>query len=138
MISAKAYLTFDGNCEEAMNFYAGLLGAKILMMMKAKGSPMEEHTPPELHDKIMHARIQVGNSLIMGSDSFHPYKVPQGFRLTLNVDEPAEADRVFAGLAEGGKVGMALQETYWAHRFGDCIDRFGTPWLINCEKPQQA
>ena len=135
MISANAYLNFNGNCEEAMSFYAKLFGGKVLAMMKANGSPMEAHTPPEFLDKIMHARIQIGSSLIMGSDAFGGrYKTPQGFGVNISIDDAADADRIFAGLAEGGAIDMAIQETFWATRFGMCTDRFGIAWMVNCEK----
>jgi len=135
MITTNAYLNFDGNCEEAMNFYAEVLGGKILFMMKAKGSPMEAQCPPDFLDKIMHARIQVGTTLIMASDSPHGrYNKPQSFAINVGTDEPAEADRIYAALAEGGAQTMPIAETFWAQRFGMCTDRFGTPWMVNCEK----
>ena len=130
------YLQFDGNCAEAFGFYEKSLGGKILMMMKAGESPMAAQVPPGRQDDIIHARLAVGDKLLMGSDAMGgSYAAPSGFSVTLGFDEPAEAERVFAALAEGGSVRMPIAETFWAHRFGMLVDRFGTPWMINCEKP---
>ena len=135
MITVNAYLNFRGNCEEAFKTYEKILGGKIVAMMKAKGSPMEGQVPPDFLDKIMHARMTVGAAVIMGSDSpSNQSKPPQGFAVSIGVDTPAEADRIYAALAQGGKESMPIAETFWAHRFGMCTDRFGTPWMVNCEK----
>jgi len=129
------HLQFDGNCAAAFDFYARCLGGTILMMLKAGESPMAAQVPADKRDTIIHARMQVGDTLLMGADAMMgPYTPPAGFTVTLNVDDPAEAECVFAALAEGGTVRMALTETFWAHRFGVLVDRFGTPWMINCEK----
>jgi PhnB protein len=129
------HLQFDGDCAAAFDFYARSLGGTILMMLKAGESPMAAQVPPDRHDTILHARMQVGDTLLMGADAMMgTYATPAGFTVTLGLDDPAEAERVFAALAEGGTVRMALTETFWAHRFGVLVDRFGTPWMINCEK----
>ena len=135
MITTNTYLNFNGNCEEAMNFYAKLLGGNIVMMMKAKGSPMEKDSPPEFLDKIMHARMTLGTNVLMASDAPpNRYSKPQGFSVSVSVEDPKEADRIYAGLAAGGIQTMPITETFWAIRFGACVDRFGTPWMVNCEK----
>ena len=130
------YLMFNGTCEEAFKFYEKALGGKIQAMMPHEGSPMEQHTSPEWRKKIMHARMTVGDKTLMGSDCppdrFEPMK---GFTVTLGVDDPAEAERIFQALSPGATIGMPIQETFWARRFGMLTDRFGTPWMINCEKP---
>lgn len=129
------YLTFNGQCEEAFKFYAKCLGGKIVAMMTHEGTPMAKSTPPEWLGKIIHARLMVGDKILMGSDAPSPHYEPmKGFSVTLGIDDPAEADRVFAALAEGGTVRMPIQETFWARRFGMLTDRFGTPWMVNCEK----
>ena len=126
MITTNTNLNFNGNCQEAMNFYAELLGGKVLAMMTAKGSPMEAHMPADFQDKIIHARISVGDNVIMGSDApAARFKQPQGFSVNITTDTAAEADRIFDALAQGGLVDMPIQETFWAHRFGMCTDRFG-------------
>jgi len=130
------YLTFGGDCEAAFKFYEQVLGGKIQAMMTAEGTPMEQHVSPEWRQKIMHARMTVGETVLMGSDAPPGRQEPmQGMSVTLNIDEPAEADRVFQALSQHAKtVTMPIQETFWARRFGMLVDRFGTPWMINCEK----
>jgi len=130
------YLHFDGKCEEAFRFYEKCLGGKIVALMRHRGSPMEAQTPPEWLDKIMHVRLAVGDTVLMGSDAPPQFFQPmQGFAVTLVIQDPAESERVFRALAEGGTVRMDIQETFWARRFGMLVDRFGTPWMINCERP---
>jgi PhnB protein len=135
-MQVNAYLTFDGRCEEAFRFYAECLRGTITAMHRHAGSPAEGHVPAEWGEKIMHARLAAGDGVLMGSDAppGH-YQAPQGFSVSLNVADPAEAERVFAALAAGGTVRMPIQPTFWALRFGMLVDRFGTPWMVNCEAP---
>lgn len=130
------YLTFDGTCETAMGFYAEALGGKVLMMLKYKEAPTGEPVSPAAAERIMHARIELpGGRLLMASDApAEHYRTPQGFMVQIGVDRPADAERVFAALAKGGIITMAMAETFWAHRFGMLTDRFGVPWMVNCEK----
>lgn len=132
----STYLGFDGNCREAFEFYRTHLGGEIEAMMTWGDSPMCDEVGPEMRDAIMHGCFRVGESMLMGSDAGpqHPYQGVQGASVVLTVDEPADAERIFAVLSEGGRVGMALQETFWAHRFGMATDRFGVPWIVNCGK----
>jgi PhnB protein len=130
------YLQFDGNCGEAFRFYEKVLGGKILMMMRAGDSPMASQMPADRHDAIIHARLDLGDVKLMGSDAMGGcYAAPAGFHVTLGTEQPAEADRLFTALAEGGNITMPIQETFWALRFGMLVDRFGTPWMVNCERP---
>jgi PhnB protein len=130
------YLTFNGNCEEAFKAYAKVLGGEILAMMTHADTPAEAHVPAEWRDKILHARMVFGDNLLMASDAPPGrQETMQGFSVTLNIEQPAEAERVFNALAEGGTVRMPLEETFWAVKFGMLTDRFGAPWMINCEKP---
>ena len=139
MLHLNPYLAFDGRCEEAFRFYAQSLGGKIAMMMTYGESPMAEQTPAELRGKIMHARLTVGDKVLMGSDAPpHMFAEPKGFHVSVVVDDPAEAERMFNALAEGGTIQMSLGETFWAQRFGMLVDRFGIPWMVNCEKPATA
>jgi PhnB protein len=132
----NAYLTFNGQCEQAFRFYERCLGGKIEMMMTHGESPMAEQTPPELRSRIMHARMTVGNAVLMGADASPQFfSQPQEFSVSISVKDADEAQRIFTALAEGGTVRMPLQETFWAKRFGMLIDRFGTPWMVNCETP---
>ena len=130
------YLTFDGRCEDAFKFYAKVLGGKIVAMIRHEGTPAETHVPAEWRKKIMHARLIVDGEVLMGSDAPPDRSdgAMKGFSVTLSIDQPAEADRVFAALADKGTVRMPIQETFWARRFGMLTDQFGTPWMINCEK----
>lgn len=130
------YLTFNGQCEAAFRFYEKCLGGKIEMMMTHGNSPIAEQVPASWRDKIMHVRMVAGGKVLMGSDAPPDrYQKPQGFSVSLSVAEPAEAERIFKALAEGGTAQMPLQETFWALRFGALVDRFGIPWMVNCERP---
>jgi PhnB protein len=105
------------------------------MMMMHEGTPAAEHVPAEWRNKILHARLQIGDQVVMGSDAPPDrYEQPKGFSVSLSVDDPAEADRIFGALAEQGTVRMPIQKTFWAIRFGTLVDRFGIPWMINCEE----
>ncbi|MDF1586412.1 VOC family protein [Marinimicrococcus flavescens] len=130
------YLSFDGQCEAAFSFYQTCTGGEILTMLAWENSPMADQTPPGWGSKILHARMRLGNGILMGGDGPPDRHEPmKGFSVTLGIEEPAEAERIFAMLAEGGIVRMPLQETFWALRFGMLVDRFGTPWMVNCERP---
>ena len=129
------YLIFSGKCEEAFKFYEKCLGGKIEAMMTHAGTPMEAHVPPEWRNKILHARMVVGDDVLMGSDAPPDrYEEPKGFSVSLQMKNPAEAERIFHALAENGAVRMPIQQTFWAARFGMLVDRFGVPWMINCEE----
>ena len=128
------YLNFSGQCEEAFKFYAQCLGGKIDMMMTFAGTPMAEHAPKEWQSKIMHASLRVGDAVLMASDAPPDrYEKPQGFSVSLGIAGVEEAERAFHALAEGGAVHMPIQQTFWAARFGMLVDKFGIPWMINCE-----
>ncbi|HSU34011.1 MAG TPA: VOC family protein [Bryobacteraceae bacterium] len=129
------YLIFNGQCEAAFKFYEQSLGGKITATFANEGSPMAEHVPAEWRNKILHARMTVGDQILMGSDG-RPgvYQEPKGFSLSLSVNDPAEAECLFHSLADGGQVQMPMQKTFWAERFGMLTDRFGMPWMVNCEQ----
>ena len=131
----NAYLYFNGQCEEAFQFYEQLLGGKIEAMFPHAGTPAEQYVPPEWRDKIMHARLSVGGSVLMGSDAppGHYHEASKGFSVNIGLQDPEEAERIFHALAENGKVNMPIEKTFWAERFGMLVDRFGIPWMINCE-----
>ncbi len=129
----NTYLTFNGQCEAAFRHYEKCLGGKIVFMLKYGDSPMAGDTPTERRDHILHATFQLGDQVLGGVDSPpETYRKPQGFFVTLNLSDVAEAERIFASLAENGNVQMALQETFWAKRFGVLVDQFGTPWMMDC------
>jgi PhnB protein len=129
------YLTFNGQCEEAFKFYEKCLGGKITMMVTHESTPAAAKVPPAWAKKIIHARLVVGGEVLMGCDAPpERYEKAKGFSVALNPTDPAEADRIFHALAEKGTVQMAIQETFWAVRFGMFVDQFGIPWMVNCEK----
>lgn len=130
------YLNFGGNCREAFKFYELVLKGRIDMMMTHGDSPVADKTPADMRDKIMHAHMTIGDQSIMGSDAPpQMMQKPQGFFVSLEIPAPEEAERVFKALSDGGAVVMPMEETFWAKRFGMAVDRFGTPWMVNCSKP---
>ena len=133
MPQLDAYLTFDGNCADAMRFYERTLGGKLEMLMTHAESPMAAQTPPGSADRIMHARLVIDGRILMASDSMvgHPYEGMKGFSLSLVYATVSDAQRAFDALAEGGRVNMPLQKTFWAEAFGMLVDRYGTPWMVN-------
>jgi PhnB protein len=133
-VQLNPYLLFNGQCEAAFRFYEKALGGKIETMMRHGDSPMAQQVSSEWRNKIMHARMVVDGQVLMGSDApADRYQEPSGFSLSLGVKDPAEAERLFNELAQSGKVQMPLQKTFWAVRFGMLVDRFGIPWMVNCE-----
>ena len=129
------YLHFNGDCESAFKFYEQALDGKIQMLSRFAGSPMDSQTPAEWKDKVLHARMTIGNQMLMGSDAPPGrYSKPGGFAININAKDAAEAEKYFHALEPGGQVCMPLAETFWAHRFGMLIDKFGVPWMVNAEK----
>ena len=133
---ANPYLMFNGDCREAFEFYARSLGGRIEMMQTHGDSPAKGHTPPDWHDKVLHARLTAGDVVLMGSDAPPGRKeTPQGLWVSLDVEKAADARRIFDAFADGGQVRMPFDKTFWAAGgFGMVIDRFGTPWMVNCDK----
>ena len=134
MLGIKPYLSFNGNCEEAMSHYMEALGGETMFIQRYGESPM----PSEgIENLVMHMTIKAGDSLIMASDC--PPNMPSepgtNTSLAIGIDDAEEAERIFAKLSEGGTVTMPIQETFWAKRFGMMIDRYGINWMVNCEKP---
>jgi PhnB protein len=115
------------------------LRGRIAFAMTYGESPAAAQTPPEVRNQIIHARLEFGAYAIIGCDApIERYQKPQGFNVIALVKELPEAERVFASLAQGGSIGMPFGPTFWAHGFGMCTDRFGIPWMVNCEKPLAA
>ncbi len=132
-MKSSPYLFFNGNCEEAFEFYGKTIGSKP-EVMKVAGSPAEAHYPPGWGDKVLHAHLPIGpNHFILGSDA-PGYKAPQGMRVALHVDSVADAERIFKAFSEGGKVDMQLDKTFFAKKFGMLTDRFDIPWMIITEE----
>jgi PhnB protein len=135
-MSLNPYLYFNGQCEEAFQFYEKRLGGKITFMMTYEGSPMASQAPPGCAKKVLHAGLTLDGGILEGCDALPgEYKKPQSFCVMLRPKDAAEADRIFGALAEGGTVQIPIAETFWALRFGMVVDQFGMPWLINCERP---
>ncbi|HEY7099699.1 MAG TPA: VOC family protein [Terriglobales bacterium] len=129
------YLFFDGNCEEAFKFYEKATGGKIEAIMPYEGTPGANQAPPDWGKKVMHASLTIGDTRLMGSDApGKDFKKPQGFSVALNLSDPTQAEKTFKALSDNGSIQMPIQETFWAQRFGMLTDRFGVPWMINCEK----
>jgi PhnB protein len=138
-MQVNPYLSFNGNCEEAFKFYEQRLGGKIDGMFKYAGSPMEKDVPPEWRNKVLHARLKIGDKVLMGSDTPPDrYETTKGFSMSIETSDAAEADRLFQTLGENGTVTMPIQKTFWAARFGMLVDRFGIPWMVNCEQGATA
>ncbi len=133
-MKVNPYIFFNGNCQEAFAFYAKVTGGKIEAMMPYAGTPAEAHVPAEWKDKIMHANMTIGDTLLMASDAMPGhYSKPQGFSVSLQVEDAAEGERIFNALADGGKINKPYQKTFWADGFGMLVDRFDIPWMINCQ-----
>jgi PhnB protein len=128
----NAYLFFDGNCREAFETYARVLGGEVTLAITF-GTHAGGLGGPEWADRIYHATVEFAGIELLGADcppdGFRPM---QGFTITLAPDDPAEARRIFDALAEGGSVKLPLQQTFWSAAFGELTDRFGVPWMINC------
>jgi PhnB protein len=130
------YLAFNGNCAEAMRFYARALDAKLEVLMTNGESPMAAHFPPETADRILHARlVLLGGGVLMAGDCppNMPYEGIKGVSIALNYDLVAEAERAFKALGENGTVTMPMQPTFWAKAWGMLVDQFGTSWIVNGE-----
>jgi PhnB protein len=133
----EPYLNFNGDCKEAFEFYAKVLKGKIEFMMTHAEAPPEAQAGPEWSDKILHARMSVGEAVLMASDvPADRYQPPRSFSVSLQIDDIAEAERVFKELSAGSqKIMMPIQPTFWAARFAMFFDKYNTPWMINCTPP---
>lgn len=130
----RAYLSFRGDCEAAFRFYEEALGAKLGLLFRYADSPMADVVPEGWETRIMHGSVTIGEQVLEGADvPPERYEEPKGFSLSLNVPSASEAERLFHQLAAGGRVVYPIEKTFWSERFGMVIDRFGIPWMINCE-----
>lgn len=128
------YLSFSGDCEAAFKFYEQHLGGKLGEVFRYGGSPMADQAPAGWSDKIMHGSITIGGQVLMGADVVPTqYEAAKGFSLSLHLRSAAEGRRIFDALANGGRVVMPFEKTFWAEGFGVVVDRFGIPWSVNCE-----
>jgi PhnB protein len=132
-VQVQPYVFFNGRCEEAIEFYRSALGAEVTMLMRFKDSPEPQpgELPPGSGEKVMHASLRIGDSTVLASDG-HCLGQPtfQGFALSLTVPDAAQAERLFASLANGGQVQLPLTKTFFSPSFGMLADRFGVAWMI--------
>lgn len=130
------YLFLDGRCEEAIEFYKKVLGAKVEMLMRFKDSPDKSNPAciPTNENLIMHACVRIGDTAVMASDGMASGKPNfQGFSLSVNAKDEADAKKLFDGLGEGGQVQMPLAKTFFAKSFGMVADKFGVGWMVIAE-----
>jgi PhnB protein len=128
------HLSFDGQCETAFKFYEQCLGAQLDALFRYAGTPLAEQVPPDWQDKVMHCSLTIGQQELTGADvAPDQYQEPKGFSLSLQIKSADKAERIFRELSEGGTIVVPLEKTFWAARFGMVVDRFGIPWLINCD-----
>jgi len=130
------YVTFSGRCEEAFRLYERVTGGKIVAMITHGETPAASLVSPEWQKKIIHARLQIGQEFLMGCDAPPDRQKPsQGYSVTLSVETPADAERIYHDLSDGGMVHMPLDKTFFARKFGMFADKFGIPWMVICENP---
>ncbi len=131
------YLNYNGNCREAFEFYAEHLGARIVMLTTHGEAPDPSRVPPEMKDAVLHARLELGDGVLLGADIPKAEPMRSAY-LTLSLDSSEEAERVYALLSDGGEVFMPMEETFFAHRFAMLRDRFGTSWMLLHEREMGA
>ncbi len=143
MTTINSYLTFNGTCEEAFNFYKSVFGGDFLSVSKFKDMPPSPDYPiPEADkDKIMHVSLPISKeTILMGSDTSEAFgeDIIQGnnFSLSVNTDTVEEVDQIFNALSQGGKVKMPASKTFWGAYFGTLTDRYGINWMVSCELPE--
>ncbi|MGB7070456.1 MAG: VOC family protein [Pyrinomonadaceae bacterium] len=136
MLGVTPYITFEGNCEDAINFYKENLNGEVLYMERYEGSPMASEGAG---DKILHCTLKIGDSHVMACDNMHggqPAATGSNISLAIGGSDVAAAESMFNKMADGGSVTMPMQETFWAERFGMLTDKFGVNWMFNCDKPR--
>jgi len=133
-IAAHVYLTFKGNCLEAMNFYKEALNGE-LDVMSFRGSPVEKETPEDWLDKVLHSTLRFGETLIMASDTMPHLQYSQGnnFSISVSCTTEEEAEKYFNSLSAGGQVVMPFEDTFWDSKFGMFVDKFGVGWMVSSE-----
>jgi len=132
------YLSFKGDCEAAFKFYEQCLGGQPGAIFRYGGTPLADQVPADWSNKVMHGSLTLGDQVLMGADvAPDKYEAPKGFSLSLQIKSTADAERIFYELARNGRIILPLEKTFWAARFGMLVDRFGIPWMINCEGSDQ-
>ena len=129
----SAHLTFAGRCEAAFKFYEQVLGGRIMTMLSYGNSPAAAQIPSEWREKIVHATLALGDTVLAGVDLLpEQYERPQGFFVLLETTDALRTERMFRALAEAGEVKMPVQKTFWSPAFGVLVDQFGIPWELSC------
>ena len=131
------YVNYAGNCEEAFRFYEQHVGGKITMMMTHEQQPNQANVPANRKKAILHARIEIGKTVLMGADIPGAEPMRSAY-LTLTVDRAEEAERLYALLSDGGQIFMKMEETFFASRFAMLRDKFGTSWMLLHERSSSA
>lgn len=138
-MKTSVHLTFLGTCEEAFSTYARLLEGTVVYSLRYGDSPAANQVPADWQDKLYHSTLTLADLTLSGGDVLAiNYRALEGVSLIVNPDSPEDAHRIFDGLANGGVVEMPLQEVFWSPAFGVLRDRFGVPWMINCEPTEEA
>jgi PhnB protein len=128
------YLSFDGRCREAFEFYEKTFGGRIAFIQTIGESPMASSMPPDTHGRVMHVTLNIGDQVLQGADSPSAvFTKPAGLSVALHFESAVDGQRVFDALAQDGTVQMPFQETFWTTGFGMLTDRFGTPWVLNVD-----
>lgn len=127
------YVNYKGNCEEAFRFYEKHLGGKITLMTRFNEAPVETQVPADWKNSILHARMEIGGSVLMGADIPNAEPMRSAY-LALTTDTADDAERIYALLVDGGQIFMKMEETFFASRFGMLRDKFGTSWMLLHER----
>lgn len=134
-MQVQSYLFFDGRCDEALEFYKNAVGAKVGMLMRFKDAPDQTGISPASQNKVMHASVQIGDTMVLASDGRNGGQPKfEGFALTISANSEAETERLFNALAEGGQVTQPLIKTFFSPRFGMLADKFGVHWMVLTEQ----
>jgi PhnB protein len=138
-MQVNPHLSFNGQCEAAFKLYERCLGGQLGAIFRYAGIPLADQVPSDWQDKVMHGSLTLGQLVLMGGDvAPDRYEEPKGFSLSIQITSTTEAERIFRELGKEGRVVVPLEKTFWAVRFGMVVDRFGIPWLINCEGSEQS
>jgi len=137
-MNLNTYLTFNGNCEAAFNFYKSVFGGEFVALQRFKEMPSGPPLSEAEKEMIMHMVLPIGNTVLFGSDKIEAFgkaKVGDNFSLNISADSEAQARRIFDALGVGGKVQMPLEKAFWGALFGSCTDKFDIQWIVHCETP---
>lgn len=145
MATVNVYLNFDGNCEEAFNFYKSVFGGELTRVNRFGDMPPQEGMPPlseEHKNRVMHVSLPISKeTILLGSDimpGMHGFIQGDNYSLSVNTDSREEAEKIFNGLSEGGKITMPLQDTFWGAYFGMWTDKYGIQWMVNYDDPAKV